>query len=87
MKAWKPIISGHENDKIEDNEEEDIHTAWVQSRLQLAYTPTGSNEYAFRCCTSDMLAKPMVFDCGMAGTLLERMADTMVLTAASLLGV
>lgn len=34
-----------------------------------------------------MLAKPTVFDCGMAGTLLERMAATMVLTAASLLGV
>lgn len=43
------IISEHENDKIADNDEEDIHTAWVQSRLQLAYTPTGSNEYGFRC--------------------------------------
>ena len=37
--------------------------------------------------TSDMLAKPKVFDCETAGTLLNRMAATMALTALSLLGV
>ena len=37
--------------------------------------------------TSDMLAKPMVLDCGTAGMLLERMAPTMALTAESSSGV